>query len=278
MAKYLHIDLDLIERLGLYGTEAMVFSALQFLCRSGEWKGSYSELAKWAAQEYKSTTHYAVNRLINKKLISFNNCTKSFNICTQTFNNCTKSKEERTKEEIYNNKLSECVKDAHAHEKEYNKSQIENLMLVLGGNQDLSVSKSTGLYKEVVSAGYLQPKQYIRRMYMWYEKEGKELVSPLGAMRWWMEQESKRPNGDKPKLTANESIFLRAFLDVIPEQGIVPMLDGLTCFDMTDDAVVFEFAWDEERVKRFDDWLYNNGVLNKMIAYNKKFYYKAKGA
>ena len=102
MAKYLHIDLDLTERLGLYGTEAMVFSALQYLCRSGEWKGSYSELAKWAGLASKQEAHYVFNKLVKKGISTSNILTKSSNIFTLSSKITPKSKEERTKEENIN--------------------------------------------------------------------------------------------------------------------------------------------------------------------------------
>ena len=90
---------------GLTGTDAMVFEALVYLCRStGEWKGSYTELARFSCCGNKVTAYNSVKRLIERGL-AFKNETGAFNILTETFKIETKSKEERTKEEnIKNNK------------------------------------------------------------------------------------------------------------------------------------------------------------------------------
>ena len=84
---------------GLTGTDAMVFEALVYLCRStGEWKGSYTTLARFSCCGGKMTASRCLQRLIDRGLASQNE-TGAYQIETEKSQNDTKSKEERTKEE-----------------------------------------------------------------------------------------------------------------------------------------------------------------------------------
>ncbi len=96
---------------GLTGTDAMVFEALVYLCKnSGEWKGSYSELARFSCCGGKMTASRCLQRLIDRGLASQNE-TGAYQIETEKSQNDTNSKEERTKEERKN--INKRMEESH---------------------------------------------------------------------------------------------------------------------------------------------------------------------
>lgn len=81
----------------------MVFEALVYLCRStGEWKGSYTALARFSCCGDRLTAMRSVKRLADSGIIVQNE-QGIVQIERENVQNDTKSKEERTKEERKNN-------------------------------------------------------------------------------------------------------------------------------------------------------------------------------
>ncbi len=97
---------------GLTGTDAMVFEALVYLCKnSGEWKGSYIELARFSCCGDRLTAMRSVKRLADSGIIVQNE-QGIVQIERENVQNDTKSKEERTKEERKNN-INKRMEESH---------------------------------------------------------------------------------------------------------------------------------------------------------------------
>ena len=282
----------------LYGTEMMVFSCLQCLCSKGEWKGSYAKLAELSGCGGKTTAYRNTQTLIKNGYISFQNGTftcskmerKLFQNGTEALQNETilKEKEKNQKKvESKNNVLnnSESVsKEAHTHAhtcedlingifNNASKEQIEIPESIMELGISEKVPASTGLYKRVIEAGYLQPKQYIKDMYDYYGSQNMTVQYPMQAIGNWMRNEKHR-NKKNPSLTEAERIWLGTFLESIPQNAVCRICDLLIGFELTDKYAVLTIQAETEKVQAMDEWLSTHMDRNKMSVYNRAITYK----
>ena len=145
----------------------MVFEALVYLCeKTGEWKGSYSELARFSCCGSRTAAFKIVKRLLNKGWVFLSE--------TGVFTMETKCKEERSKEENIN-------KSMHA-------SSFEKFWALYDTENQWSRSKN-------------RTRQYFETMPLDWQQLAIEKAKTAPAARdpyWFLKDEDFRRD-DKPK-------------------------------------------------------------------------------
>lgn len=255
------VDTTKAEELGLSGTNLMVYSTLQLLCANGQWKLNYHKLAQLSQCGSVQTAMRAFKILFQNGIVSFQNGMVSFQ-------NGTKSKEKKKQEKeniIIENKCGS-VKKTHVCEQTPTQKQIE-MMEILGIHNN--VPGSTGLYKEVIKCGFLQPKTYINAMYDHYGKFGRNVANPLCAIRDWLRREKKAP-----ALSQEEIIYLSTFFDAINQKGVCRICDLLTNFELTPTQAIFTINLPEAEIRVMDEWIADNIDRNKLKPYHRAITYR----
>ena len=130
---YYRTDIDICNTLDLWGREAMVYSALLYLCKAAPYKGSLAELGSFSRCGNKMTTLRMLLSLEKKGLISreiegikvSQNVTAASQNVTEASHNVTISKEKRTKKEniIKENEESVCD-NTHTRTLVFDKNKI----------------------------------------------------------------------------------------------------------------------------------------------------------
>ena len=270
---FYRIDADMMDDLGLWGREAMVFSALLYLCKNAPWKGTYTELAKISRCGNRDTALRMLERLQQRGLIYITDdgiCiaqtahqdTQTAHINAQT----AQISKRKSNQKENNNKYNEVsVNSAHAHEEEFLFPTFEDMEPLFGNR----IPGNTGYYKIIIGEkGYLNPKKYVQAMYEYYNAHGWAQGDKLGMMRLWMTNEPKMKGGDKPILSEDERVYLRTFLDALPQYAVVHFCDVLRGFKMTDTKAVFYF--DKDKYQAVAQWLIDIKIADKMVAYGRE--------
>ncbi|MCQ2341663.1 MAG: hypothetical protein MJZ48_04345 [Paludibacteraceae bacterium] len=135
---YYRTDIDICNTLDLWGREAMVYSALLYLCKAAPYKGSLAELGSFSRCGNKVTTLRMLLSLEKKGLISreiegikvlqyetavFQNETAALHNITETLHNETILRE-RTKENIKENNKESVGDNTHTRTLVFDKNKI----------------------------------------------------------------------------------------------------------------------------------------------------------
>ncbi|MCQ2343151.1 MAG: hypothetical protein MJZ75_06680 [Paludibacteraceae bacterium] len=284
---YYKMDKDILDRVGLAGAEAMVYSALLYLCKNQPWTGSAQELAAFSRCGER-TTALRMLHILDKKgliyatfikggitqiaLVPMQNAEVPMQIAEVPMQNAEVSKEKRTKKENYINNNEVSVSNAHAHEKDY-------LLLNFDDMEKLFPDKipaSTGYYKIIVGEkGYLHPKKYVNEMYEYYNAHGWASDNKLGLMRTWMTRESRMRGGRQPQLSEDEQIYMRTLLDVMDQRVVCRFCDLLERFELTEEKAAFTFP--EDKAKAVAEWMTACRLDEKMKAYGRQMVVRMEG-
>lgn len=270
---YYRIDDKQMDDLGLWGREAMVFSALLYLCKNAPWKGTYTELAKNSRCGNRDTALRMLERLQQRGLIyitgdgiciaqTAHQDTQTAHINAQT---AQISKRKSNQKENNNKRNYNSVGIAHAHEEEFLFPNFEDMEPLFANK----IPGNTGYYKVIIGEkGYLNPKKYVQAMYEYYNAHGWPQGDKLGMMRLWMSNEQKMRHGDKPVLNESECTYMRTFLDALSQYAVVHFCDVLRGFKMTDKKAVFYFSAD--KAQAVAQWLMDIRIADKMTAYGRE--------
>lgn len=262
------VDTTKAEELGLSGTNLMVYSTLCLLAHDKPWKVNYTKLAELSKCGSNMTAKRCLDYLLKRGAFTSQIVNGTYQIVNVTSQNVKFSKEKKNQEKeniIIENKCGS-VKKTHVCEQTPTQKQIQ-MMEILGIHNN--VPGSTGLYKEVIKCGFLQPKTYINAMYDHYGKFGRNVANPLCAIRDWLRREKKAP-----ALSQEEIIYLSTFFDAINQKGVCRICDLLTNFELTPTQAIFTINLPEAEIRVMDEWIADNIDRNKLKPYHRAITYR----
>jgi len=285
--QFYRIDWDTLDRSNLFGREAMVYSALMYLCKNAPYIGTPTELANFSRCGSYKTAERILTSLSEKGLINIQsdednnkhitlngqNVQEDGQNVQTNGQNVQKSKEKEKNQKNKERKINEnsmCIKEAQTHTTASPNliNQLFFMNTIEHPTQDIPAN--TGYYKIIVlEYGYLKPKEFIDDMYLHYESHGWPYKgNKLELMRYWMTRYTKLKHSHKPNLDENERIILRTFLDKIEQRLIVRLLDVLQGFEVTDKAIIFRVK--AENTEKFTAWLTDIDAPYILAAYNRE--------
>ncbi|MCQ2310332.1 MAG: hypothetical protein MJZ64_01085 [Paludibacteraceae bacterium] len=285
---YYRIDTDMMHEMRLQGREAMVYSALLYLCKNAPYTGSLSELGNFSCCGNKMTTLRMLLALERKGLISRDkdgikvsqNVTIASQNVTAASQNVTISKRKSNQKENIkeNNEVSVCI---NAREETHTPASpieevINNLfdMNTLIPSDREKVPANTGYYKIIVTEfGYMRPKEFVDDFYLHYNAHGwPNGGNKLDLMRFWMTRYVRRKGAKKPSLSDLERAVMKTFLEQIEERLIVRLFNVVQQFEVTEQKIIFYVP--EQNKKDFMAWLETLPLFTMLEAYHRTVYVK----
>ncbi|MCQ2310859.1 MAG: hypothetical protein MJZ64_03810 [Paludibacteraceae bacterium] len=279
---YYRIDTDMMRQLGLQGREAIVYSALLYLCKNAPWKGSAQELADFSLCGSSDTALRMLDSLQIKGLLTYR-ATKGGQTqiaLSQTQNAEVSKRKSNQKENIIkeNNEVSVCI---NAREETHTTASpieevINNLfdMNTLIPSDREKVPANTGYYKIIVTEfGYMRPKEFVDDFYLHYNAHGwPNGGNKLDLMRFWMTRYVRRRGTKKPSLSDLERAVMKTFLEQIEERLIVRLFHVVQQFEVTEQKIIFYVP--EQNKKDFTAWLETLPLFTMLEAYHRTVYVK----
>ncbi len=283
LGSFYRIDTNTCNALNLWDREAMVYSALLYLCKAAPYKGSAAELAQFSRIKSKTTTLRMLSNLITKGLIVRNTEGISLVQCGADANHSGAasvqygafSKEKRTKKENINKRTEYNVCNSVREYTHTTASPIDNVIKDLFHMQPLiptdkpAIPANTGYYRIITTEfGYMNPKSFVDNFYLHYNAHGWPTGgNKLDLMRYWMTQYTHRRGSKKPQLSENERLVLKTFLDNIEQRLIVRLFNVVKMFELTDTQIIFHV--EKTNVENFVVWLNSMPLHSIFAAYNR---------